>query len=106
MVLKDEKKTTFTIDQGLYYYKVIPFGLKNVEATYQCLINKIFQWQISCNIEMYVDDMLVKSVKSDQHFNDLREAFTKLWRHQMWHNPVKYAFGVTLSKFLRFMVTR
>ena len=55
MTEEDQKKTTFITSQGLYCYKVMPFGLKNVRATYQRLVNKMFSKQIKRNIEVYVD---------------------------------------------------
>ena len=57
----DKEKTSFVISQGLFCYKVMPFGLKNARATYQRLVNKMFVQQIGLNVEVYVDDMLVKS---------------------------------------------
>ena len=75
---KDEKNTSFITDRGTYCYKVMPFGLKNARATYQRLVNKVFQRQIGQNMEVYVDDMLVKSVKDTDHIKDLIEAFEAL----------------------------
>nr|XP_019709981.1 uncharacterized protein LOC109506525 [Elaeis guineensis] len=57
---------------------IMPFGLKNVEATYQCLINKIFKEQIGQNMEVYVNDILVKSWVAEHHITDLEESFTAL----------------------------
>ena len=57
----DQEKTSFVTSQGLFYYKVIPFGLKNAGVTYQRLMNKIFANQIRRNVQVYVDDMLVKN---------------------------------------------
>ena len=84
----------------------MPFGLKNAGATYQRLVNKIFQDQIGRNMEVYVDDMLVKSKEEVDHIKDLREAFETLRRHRMKLNPAKCAFGVASGKFLGFMVTQ
>ena len=78
MVSEDEEKTTFITNRGLYYYRVMPFGLKNAGATYQRLVNKIFKEQISRNMEVYVDDMLVKSKSSMNHVADLEETFDAL----------------------------
>jgi hypothetical protein len=61
MYPENREKTAFITDRGLYCYKVMPFGLKNVRATYQQLVNKMFQAQIGRNMEVYLDDMLVKS---------------------------------------------
>ena len=57
----DQEKTLFVTSQGLFCYKVMSFGLKNAGATYQRLINKMFTQQIERNVQVYVDDMLVKS---------------------------------------------
>ena len=58
--LMDEEKTAFITNQGLYCYKVMPFGLKNVGATYQCLINEMFDKLLGKSMKVYVDDMLAK----------------------------------------------
>ena len=78
MAEEDQKKTSFIISQGLYCYKVMPFGLKNARATYQRLVNKMFSKQIGRNMEIYVDDMLVKSKEELVHLDDLKETFTTL----------------------------
>ena len=57
----DQEKTSFVTSQGLFCYKVMPFGLKNAGATYQRLMNKMFTHQIGRNVQVYVDDMLVKA---------------------------------------------
>lgn len=71
----DQEKITFITNQGLYYYRVMPFGLKNTKATYQRLVNEMFKGQIGRNVEVYVDDMLVKSLQTEQHLSDLDETF-------------------------------
>ena len=71
---EDQEKTAFITSQGLYCYKVMPFGLKNVGATYQRLVNKMFNKQIGRNMEVYVDDMLVKSKEELAHLDDLKET--------------------------------
>ena len=80
MAPHDEEKTAFITDRGLYYYKVMPFGLKNAGATHQRLVNKIFKNQIGRNMEVYMDDMLVKSRHADQHLSDQKETFVTLRR--------------------------
>ena len=74
----DQENTTFVTSQGLFYYKVMPFELKNAGATYQRLMNKMFAHQIGRNVQVYVDDMLVKSLHEDDHLGDLRETFDTL----------------------------
>ncbi|KAM2114842.1 hypothetical protein ACFX1Q_023335 [Malus domestica] len=102
----DQKHITFTTNRGLYCYKVMPFGLKNVGATYQRLVNSMFTKQIGKSMEVYVDDMLVKSKHADQHITNLFETFTILKRYRMRLNPNKCAFGVGSGKFLSFMISQ
>ncbi|KAI0495533.1 hypothetical protein KFK09_021834 [Dendrobium nobile] len=101
----DEEATAFQTDKGLYCYRVMPFGLKNAGATYQRLMNKIFKTLIGHNMEVYVDDMLVKILEKSQHISDLEQCFCLLRRYNMRLNPTKCAFGVASGKFLGFMVT-
>ena len=106
MAKKDQEKTAFITSQGLYCYKVMPFGLKNVGATYQRLVNKMFGQQIGRNIEVYMDDMLVKSKEELTHLDNLKETFATLKKYQMRLNPSKCVFGVVSGKFLGFMVSQ
>ena len=84
----------------------MPFGLKNTGATYQRLMNRMFAPQIGRNVQVYVDDMLVKSRREEDHLEDLRETFNTLRYYNMKLNPRKCAFGVTAGKFLGFMVSQ
>ena len=102
----DQEKTSFITSQGLFCYKVMPFGLKNARATYQRLMNKMFAHQIGRNIQVYVDDMLVKSMHEEYHLDDLRETFDTLQSYNMKLNPNKRTFRVTAGKFLGFMVSQ
>ena len=106
MAEEDQEKTAFITSQGLYCYKVMPFGLKNAGATYQRLVNKMFSKQIGRNKEVYVDDMLIKSKEELAHLDDLKETFATLKQYQMKLNPSKCAFDVALGKFLGFMVSQ
>ena len=67
----NQEKTSFVTSQGLFYYKVMLFGLKNAVAIYQRLMNKMFAHQIGRNVQVYVDDMLIESIQEDDHLNDL-----------------------------------
>ena len=71
----DQEKTSFVTAQGTYCYRVMPFGLKNAGATYQRLVNWMFQKKIGVTIEVYIDDMLVKSTTAELHIAHLSEAF-------------------------------
>ena len=101
----DQKKTSFATSQSLFCYEVMPFGLKNARATYQRLVNHMFRPQIARNVEVYMDDMLVKSLDEGKHLDDLRKTFNTLWRYNMKLNPSKCAFRVASGKFLGFMVS-
>ena len=82
------------------------FSLKNASATYQRLMNKIFSHQIRRNVQVYVDDMLVKSQLENDHLDDLKETFDTFHSYNMKLNPSKCTFGVTAGKFLGFMVSQ
>ena len=100
----DQEKTSFVTAQGTYCYRVMSFGLKNAGATYQRLVNRMFQKQIGATMEVYIDDMLVKSTTADLHIAHLSEAFQILRNYNMKLNPAKCAFGVSVGKFLGFIV--
>ena len=102
----DQEKTSIVSGQGTYYYQVMPFGLKNVGATYQRLVNKMFQKQIGASMEVYIYiyDMLVKSIKVELHVAHLAESFQVLKNNNMKLNPTKCAFEVLAGKFLSFIV--
>ena len=84
----------------------MPFGSKNAGATYQRLVNQIFSKQIGRNMEVYVDNILVKSKEAKTHLEDLQETFNTLRRYKLKLNLVKYLFGVSLGKFLGFLVSQ
>ena len=69
-------------------------------------MNKMFAHQIGRNVQVYVDDMLVRSLREDEHLRDLQETFDTLWAYNMKLNPNKCVFGVTTRKFLGFMVSQ
>ena len=83
----------------------MPFGLKNVRVTFQCMVDKIFKDLIGRTMKVYVDDM-VKSVLRMDHLQHLGEAFDLLWKYKVKLNPEKYTSGVTSGKFLGYLVTQ
>ena len=85
---------------------MMSFGPKNVGPTYQRLMNKMFAHQIGRNVQVYVDDMLVKSLRENNHLVDLQETFDTLRSYNMKLNSSKCVFGVTAGKFLSFMVSQ
>ena len=84
----------------------MPFRLKNVGVMYQRLVNKMFVRKIGRNVELYVDDMLVKRKEANHHLDDLRKTFETLCFYEMKLNPSKCVFGVSSRKFLDFMVSQ
>ncbi|GLU15246.1 hypothetical protein SLE2022_317530 [Rubroshorea leprosula] len=106
MVPEDEEKTLFYAGDEIYCYVMMPFGLKNASATYQKMVTIIFRAQIGKNLEVYVDDIVVKSRKAEDHLADLDETFNNLRKNRMRLNPAKCIFSVESRKFLGFMVSR
>lgn len=82
------------------------FGLKNVSATYQRLMTKIFKPLIGRTIEVYIDDLVIKNKTRAEHVHHLEEVIGLMWKYNMKLNLLKYAFGVSMSKFLGFLVTQ
>jgi hypothetical protein len=80
------------------------FGLKNAGATYQRAMNLIFHDFLSIIVEVYIDDIVVKSASLNSHLADLRLTFEKMCRYGLKMNPLKCAFGVSAGKFLGFIV--
>ncbi|KAL0401845.1 UNVERIFIED_CONTAM: hypothetical protein Slati_4214400 [Sesamum latifolium] len=103
---EDHKKISFITSTDTFCYVAMPFVLKNASATYQRLVDKIFRPQIGRNVKVYVDDMLVKSKKAEDHVADLEETFSILRKYRLKLNPAKCAFGVRGGRFLGFMVTQ
>ncbi|KAL0290943.1 UNVERIFIED_CONTAM: hypothetical protein Sangu_2552600 [Sesamum angustifolium] len=103
---EDRKRVSFITSIGTFCYVAMSFGLKNVGATYQHLVDKIFHPKIERNIEVYVDAMLVKSKEAKNYITDLEETFSILRKYRLKLNLGKCAFGVQGGRFLRFMVTQ
>ena len=111
----DAEKTYFITPHGLYYYNVMPFALKNagsiMEAvllgrSYQRLVMRMFRPFLGSTMEVYIDDMLVKSKQRPDHAAHLQQKFDLLIKYEMKLNPLKCAFGVSAGQFLGFMVTQ
>ncbi|GKV46505.1 hypothetical protein SLEP1_g53487 [Rubroshorea leprosula] len=106
LLLDNQEKTAFYAGDAIYYYVMIPFGLKNAGATYQKLVQIVFKLQIGRNIEVYVNDMIVTSKRAEDHITDLNETFQNLRRAQMKLNPLKCTFAVESRKFLGYVVSK
>jgi len=103
--LLDQEKMAFRAPNGNYHYQVMPFGLKNVGSTYQRMVTQMFESQIGRNMEAYIDDMVIKSRQVEEHLADLGETFSVLREHKLRLNTAKCFFGVSLGKFLGYMIT-
>ena len=97
--------TAFITPHRLFCYNVMSFGLKNVGATYQRLVTKIFKLLLGKTIKVYIDDMLVKSKERPDHARHLQKAFKLLRAYGRKLNPSKCAYRVSAGRFLGFMVT-
>ncbi|GJX31368.1 reverse transcriptase domain-containing protein [Tanacetum coccineum] len=100
MAKEDEEKTAFITSQGIFCYSKMPFGLKNVGSTYQRLVDKAFQRQIGRNLEVYVDDLVIKSHTEEEIIRDITETFKTLRQINMKLNPKKCTFGMQEGMFL------
>ena len=105
LALNDQEKMSFVTPVGNHHYKVMPFSLKNAGSTYQKMMTKMSEAQMGKNIEVYMDDMVVKSKMMSEHIRDLTNIFKILRGHKLCLNASKCSFGVGLGKFLGYMVT-
>ena len=83
----------------------MPFGLKNGRSTYQRMMTRMFESQLGKNIEVYIDDMVVKSKVVTKHLKDLKSVFEVLRKHKLCRNASKCSFCISSDKFLGYMVT-
>ncbi|GJU95826.1 reverse transcriptase domain-containing protein [Tanacetum coccineum] len=104
MAKEDEEKMAFITSQGIFCYSKMPFGLKNAGATYQRFVDKAFQKQIGRNLEVYVDDLLIKSRTEQEIMWGIKETFRTLREINMKLNPKKCTFGVEEGMFLGYIV--
>ena len=82
----------------------MPCGLKNAGATYSTTMNAIFHDMLGHHMEVYIDDIVVKSKRASEHVNHLRKSFKRMRHHQLKLNPLKCAFGVCVRNFLGFLI--
>ena len=101
----DMNKTTFTTEWGIYCYTMMPFGLKNVGATYQRMVTGLLHDIMHNEVEMYVDDMIVKSKEREGHIVNLWKFFKGIKEYRLRLNPQKCTFGVIARKLLGFLVS-
>ena len=90
---------------GNYHYKVMPFSLKNTGSTYQRMMTRMFELQLGKSVEVYIDDMVVKSKLVSDHLADFTSIFEILREHKLCLNASKCSLGVGSGNFLGYMVT-
>ena len=96
---------TFISPDANYHYIVMPFGLKNAGATYQRMMMRMFRDKIGHTVEVYIDDMVVKSKQEGRHIEDLQGTFEVFRQHKLRLNAEKCVFGVGYGKFLGYLIT-
>ncbi|GKC39426.1 reverse transcriptase domain-containing protein [Tanacetum coccineum] len=104
MAEEDEEKTAFHTPHGVYCYTKMSFGLKNAGATYQRLVDKAFEKQVGRNLEVYVDDLVIKSHTEAELLRDIKETFRTLRQINMKLNLKKCTFGAVEGMFLGYMI--
>jgi hypothetical protein len=106
IVKEDVSKTTFHCLGfiGLFEWVIVTFGLKNASATYQRAMNLIFHNLLRVLVEVYIDDVVVKSVGFETHMTDLKLSLERMKKYGLQINPLKCTFGVTSGRFLGFIV--
>ena len=102
---KDQEKTSFISLEGNYHYTVMPFRLKNTGASYPWMVTHILKDKIGKIVEVYIDDMVVKSKEPEEHVQNLAKVFDILRHHKLRLNANKCAIGVGFENFLEHMIT-
>ena len=105
MALEDMEKMSFIAEWGTYCYKVTSFGLKNARATYQRVAATLFHDMMHRDVEVYVDDIIVKSRDRSNHLAALERFFERIRQFRLRLNPKKCTFRVTFGKLLGYMVS-
>jgi hypothetical protein len=105
MKKEDEPKTSFITPSGTYCYLRMPEGLKNTRGSFSRMTSKVLSTQIGKNVLTYVDDIIVKSMKQENHIADLQETFANFRKAGLKINPEKCVFEVKKGKFLGCLVS-
>jgi len=101
-----KNKMDFTTSRVIYSYKVMPFGLKNTGATFQGMVNEVFKELFVNTMEVYIDNMLMKSLDRFDHVKHLQGSIPSPMKVQCEAQPEKCTFRVASGKFLRYLVTQ
>ena len=106
MATIDEDKIAFLTEKGTFCHTKMPFRLRNAGETYHRLVDKVFAKQVGRNVDVYVDDMVIKSKSDDDFLTDVEETLRRLRQTNMKLNPKKCIFGVQKGKFLCHIITK
>jgi hypothetical protein len=104
--VEDQIKTSFITPFDAFCYITMPFGLKSAGATYQRGIQRCLYSQLGCNVEAYIDNVVVKTREEEGLISDLAETFDNLTKFKIKLNTEKYTFGVPSGKLLGYMLSR
>ena len=106
MASKDMEKASFITEWGTHCYQVMPFGLKNAGAPYQRVATTLFHDRMHIDVEVYVDDMIIKSQGIADHLASLERFFERIRQFRLRLNPRKCTFEVTSGKLLGHIVNK
>jgi hypothetical protein len=96
---EDEPNTSFITPNGTYFYLRMPEGLKNASGSFNRMTSKVLSSQLGWNVLMYVDDIIVRSTKQQDHISDLQETFANFRKVGLKLNPEKCVFGMKKANF-------
>jgi hypothetical protein len=102
---KDKAKTAFITLHAVYCYMTMPFSLKSTGATYQWCMQACLREQIGCNVKVYIDGIIIKTLKEDSLLDDLRKTFANLDHYSIKLNPKKCSFGVSTCQLLGYLIS-
>src|SRR4051812_32989860 len=104
--VEDQDKTAFITPFRVFFYNTMPFGMKNAGTMYQWCMQACLKSQIGRNIQVYVDDIVIKTREAKTLVDDLRETFDNLDHYKIKLNPEKCAFGVLSGQLLGYFISQ
>jgi hypothetical protein len=104
LMKEDKEKIAFITPYGVFCYQVMPFGLKKAGAAYQQMMQNCLRSQIGCNIQVYIDEVVITTRQEESLISDLTKTFNNLNRYKLKLNPTKCSFGVSAGQLLGFLV--
>lgn len=102
----DEEHTNFVTSRGMQCYSIMPFGLKNAGATFWRLVTTMFKDQLGDFMEVYIDDLIIKSLRKESHIGHMRTIFNILRQYMLKLNPEKCVWAVSIDLFLDHIVNK